>query len=248
MKINFQTISDQGAVRPNNEDSIKCGVLDDIVWMVIADGMGGHLAGEVASSMLVEEIEKALPKLLDINADDYRCFIELEINRANNKIYSRSEKEVEKKGMGTTAVMLIIENNHCYLGWVGDSRCYHFKGNSSGDRELKLKTTDHTMVQALYAKGAISKQEVETSTQKNMLTRAVGIKKGVKVDTLDFPVGTEDLLFLSTDGLHDSIGELDLLETIDKIGQDIDMTEALVKKAIENGSKDNITFGSICIK
>jgi len=247
MKAKFQTISDQGAVRPNNEDAIKYGVMGDVVWMVIADGMGGHLAGEVASKKLVDEIEKSLQKLPKLDSKDILCFIELELNRANNKIFACAEKNIKQKGMGTTAVLLIIKDGYCYLGWVGDSRCYHFRPSNYEKDELTLKTTDHTMVQALYAKGAISKQDVETSNQKNMLTRAVGIKKGVKVDTISFPVQSKDALFLSTDGLHDSIGEVDLLKAIGKIGLDIDMTEILVKKAIDNGSKDNITFGSIFI-
>ena len=245
MNLDFQSISDQGAVRPNNEDAIKHGISGSVGWMVIADGMGGHQAGEVASKLLVDEIEAAVNQLEATHEEDYLCFIELELNRANNKIFSMAESDLSKKGMGTTAVLVLIFGDQCYLGWVGDSRCYHYKKN---EQELVAKTRDHTMVQALFEKGAITKEEVKTSKRRNMLTRAIGIKKGVKVDTITFSVESGDILFLSTDGLHDNLEKDKLNRSIKKIAQGQDQTKDLVKLAIQNESKDNITFGSILIK
>jgi len=250
MKVEFQSISDQGSIRPNNEDAIKSGIVNDgeLIWMVIADGMGGHLAGEVASKILVEEIEQSILNLSDIQNKDWLCFIEIALNRANNKVFAKAENDIAKKGMGTTAVVLILIENQCYIGWVGDSRCYLYQPEQDENNQLVQLTKDHSMVQALVDKGAISEREAKVAVNKNMLTKAIGIKRGVKVDTIRATVYPENVLFLSTDGLHDSINNQELLVSIKKIAAGIDMKKTLVELAIQSGSKDNITFGSILIQ
>jgi len=250
MKYQFQTVCDQGAIRPNNEDAIKHGVCADgyIAWMVIADGMGGHNAGEVASNCVVDEIERAITKLeipKKSASIDWQCWIAIEINRANNKIFNQAKSNSELTGMGTTAVMAIIDQGNCYVGWVGDSRAYHYR--SSEENALTQLTQDHTMIQALLDKGAITKKEALQSNNKNMLSRAVGIKKGVDVETLSLPVSSQDIILLSSDGLHDSLEHLSLAKSLGLIKQGSEMTQLLVDEAINNGSKDNITFGSILI-
>ena len=256
MKYQFQTICDPGAVRPNNEDAIKHGVCanGNVAWMVIADGMGGHNAGEVASGLFVDEIEQAIndleiPEIIETQENkktiDWLCWIEIEINRANNKIFNQAKNNSQQTGMGTTAVIAIIDQEKCYIGWVGDSRAYHYRSNE--EDALTQLTQDHTMIQALLDKGAITKKEALQSNNKNMLSRAVGIKKGVDVETLSLPVTARDIILLSTDGLHDSLEQLSLEKSIGLIEQGVDMTRALVDEAINNSSKDNITFGSILI-
>jgi len=248
MKVLFQTICDQGAVRPNNEDAIKHGFCNDknIAWMVIADGMGGHNAGEVASSLVVDEIELAINALETSDSTDWLCWMEIEINRANNKIFNQAKNNPQQTGMGTTAVIAIVDRGTCYIGWVGDSRayCYH----SGDENALAQLTQDHTMIQALLDKGAITKKEALRSNNKNMLSRAVGIKKGVEVETLSLPVVTHDIILLSTDGLHDSLEHLSLEKSIGLIGRGEQVAQNLVDEAVYNGSKDNITFGSIFIE
>jgi len=249
MKVEIQSISDQGSVRSNNEDEIRSGIVNDgeLIWMVIADGMGGHLAGEVASKILVDEIEQSVSNLSDLSNKDWLCFIEITLNRANNKIFSISEREITKKGMGTTAVVVFLYQDQCYIGWVGDSRCYLYQPNQVKEKQFLQLTKDHTMVQVLVDKGAISEKEAKTATNKNMLTKAIGIKKGVKVDTIRATVYPENVLFLSTDGLHDSLNKQELLVSIRKIAAGVDMKKSLVDQAIDSGSRDNITFGSILI-
>jgi len=250
MKIEFQSISDQGSVRPNNEDAIKGGIVNngELIWMVIADGMGGHLAGEVASKILVDEIEQSIINVTDLPNEDWLCFMEITLNRANNKIFNMAEKDITKKGMGTTAVVTILYQGQCYISWVGDSRCYLYQPNKTAENQLIQLTKDHSMVQALVDKGAISEQEAKTATNKNMLTKAIGIKRGIKVDTIRATVYPENVLFLSTDGLHDSLNHQELLVSIKKIADGIDMEKALIDLAIRSGSRDNITFGSILIR
>lgn len=250
LNYSFQSICDQGAVRPNNEDAIKYGLVasDKLAWMVIADGMGGHLAGEVASKLLVDEIEHAFENLIDFDKTDWLCWIEIALNRANNKIFTQSQINSEQKGMGTTAVLIIVYQQQCYVGWVGDSRCYHFQPDQDENNDLKQLTTDHTMVQALLEKGAISEKEALTSNNKNMLSKAIGIKKGIDVDTAQTTVQTNDILLLSTDGLHDNLTQESFEASVNKISNGVLIGNELVEKAITGGSKDNITFGSILIR
>jgi len=249
MSYLFQSICDQGAVRPNNEDAIKFGSANngELAWMVIADGMGGHLAGEVASALLVDEIENAINSVNDFENIDWLCWIEIELNRANNKIFYQGKRHSEQRGMGTTSVLAIIYKHQCYIGWVGDSRCYLYRKDENQPSDLTQLTIDHTMIQALLDKGAITKKEADASNAKNTLSKAMGTKKGVDVDTKQLPIHKHDILLLSTDGLHDSLPH-DLFEALVKqIPEGINIGEDLVKGSVENNSKDNITFGSILI-
>ncbi len=249
MNVQFQSICDKGAVRPNNEDAIQFGLVNDqqIAWMVIADGMGGHQAGEIASELLVNNIENAfnqlkLQKRFNFTDNDWLCWIEIELNRANNKIYSESKINTQYSGMGTTAVLAVIQGHQCYVGWVGDSRCYHF---DSKKQQLVQITTDHTLVQALVDKGSITQQEALQSHNKNMLSRAIGVKKGLDVETKQLAIHNQDIILLSTDGLHDNLREDILLSSAQQITKGYSVTDDLVQQAITAGSKDNITFGSI---
>lgn len=249
-KYSFQSICDQGAVRPNNEDAIKFGLADEgnLAWMIIADGMGGHLAGEVASSLLVDDIEEAFSKITNFDENDWLCWIEIALNRANNKILFQAQKNTDQKGMGTTAVLAIIHHQQCFIGWVGDSRGYLYRLAQVEGGSLTQLTTDHTMIQALLDKGAITEKEAAASNNKNMLSKAIGIKKGIDVDTKQLTICDQDILLLSTDGLHDNLTLESFEHSTEKISQGIDIGTELVNKAVAEGSRDNITFGSILIK
>lgn len=246
----FQSICDQGAIRPNNEDAIEFGTNlgGEMAWMVIADGMGGHKAGEIASNLLINELKLAFNNLNEQNFpadDDWKCWIDIELNRANNKIFAQASASLEQTGMGTTAVVAVIFNNQCVIGWVGDSRAYLYR--DSAPSQLTQMTQDHTMIQLLLDKGAISHKEALESNTKNMLSKAIGVKKGVEVDTLSLSIQSQDIILLSTDGLHDSLEHLSFQETTSLILQGEKVGQILVAEAIKKGSKDNITFGSILV-
>ncbi len=265
MKIEFQFACDQGAVRSNNEDAIKFGSIEPsenidnkITWMIIADGMGGHQAGEVASQIIIDEVEAAIeslsisanPKNSDtsssnISNTDWLCWIEITLNKANHKIFQQAKNNQQQKGMGSTAVLVIIINEQCYIGWVGDSRCYWY---SKKNEQLKQLTTDHTMVQMLLNKGAITAKEAETANNKNMLSKAMGVKLGVEIETKQQAIHNNDLILLSTDGLHDSLTHQSLEGFVKRMSGGENISESIVKQAIINGSKDNITFGSTHIR
>ena len=250
MSFKFQFACDQGAVRPNNEDAIKFGSIkatgnsNDIAWMIIADGMGGHQAGEVASKIIVDEVEKAIESGADFLSTDWLCWIEITLNKANQQIFQQAKSNQQQQGMGSTAVLAIIDNNQCYIGWVGDSRCYIY---SEKNEKLEQLTIDHTMVQLLLDRGSITKKEAKTSNNKNMLSKAMGMKLGVKIDTKQHTIRNNELLLLSTDGLHDSLSHQSLENFVKQAVTGINISEPIIKQAIKDGSRDNITFGSILI-
>jgi protein phosphatase len=247
MSFNFQSVCDQGAVRPNNEDAVNYGIhlTQNFAWAIIADGMGGHLAGEVASELLIDEIESAINELVIEEQHDWLCWIEIELNRANNRIFAESKTTPKQSGMGTTAVLVIIDQFDCYIGWVGDSRGYLYRAEQQPS--LQQLTQDHTMIQMLLDKGAISPRDAENSTSKNMLSRAIGVKRGVDVETTQLKLKNNDIILLSTDGLHDSLDEKQFISSISKIESGEHIANELIEKAISGGSKDNITFASIQI-
>ncbi len=255
MKYIFQNISDQGAYRSNNEDAIRFGELEkaNLAWMIIADGMGGHLAGEVASQLLVEKVEAQIAALTDIKDYDqwqesnWCQWISDTLQAANRQIYDEAQKNAEQKGMGTTAVLAILHKNHAYIGWVGDSRAYLFRSDQNSPELIQL-TRDHTMIQTLLDKGAITEKEAEQSNQKNMLSKALGVSKQVEVDCICEALQALDILLLSTDGLHDSLSADSLIMSLLQIAKDQPVAYQLVEESIEAGSKDNITFGSILLR
>lgn len=268
MNFKFTSICDQGAFRSNNEDAIKFGCAklfkgshEQFAWMIIADGMGGHQAGEVASKIIVDEVENQVSLIENCSLIDPLCWIEITLNKANHKIYSQAQKNKLQNGMGSTAVLAMIIQNQCYVGWVGDSRCYlystskdskktenHESNKSNTIEELTQLTTDHTMVQLLLDKGAITSKEAEVSNNKNMLSRAMGVKSSIKIDTKQHPIHNNELLLLSTDGLHDSLTHQSLTNFVTQIRDGKDISDLMVQQAIKCDSRDNITFGSIFIK
>ncbi|MDQ7049302.1 MAG: protein phosphatase 2C domain-containing protein [Enterobacterales bacterium] len=173
MKYIFQSISDQGAYRDNNEDAIRFAPVEqaNLAWMVIADGMGGHLAGEVASQILVDTVETEMARLVNQNTPyqwdkkQWCNWISNTLQIANHSIYREAQQNASQKGMGTTAVLLVTDGEQAYIGWVGDSRAYLYRFEDQQPTLTQL-TRDHTMIQALLDKGAISEKEARQSNQK----------------------------------------------------------------------------------
>jgi len=255
MKYIFQSVSDQGAYRDNNEDAIRFAQLEkhNLAWMVIADGMGGHLAGEVASQILVDTVETEMARLINQNnpqdwdKKQWCDWISSTLQIANSSIHREAQQNASRKGMGTTAVLLVTDGEQAYIGWVGDSRAYLYRMIEQQPRLTQL-TRDHTMIQALLDKGAISEKEALQSNQKNMLSKALGVSKQVQVDCICQAVQALDILLLSTDGLHDSLSEESLIMSLLQIAKEQPVAYQLVEQSITAGSKDNITFGSILLR
>jgi protein phosphatase len=255
MNYQISTLCEKGHIRSNNEDAICHGVNNTlgITWMVIADGMGGHLAGEVASALLTDCIEKNIMQLKTVPNSGWCDWISQQITAANSVIFTRAQTHPECKGMGTTGVVAIVDKLQCSIGWVGDSRAYLLR-----DGQLKLQTEDHTMIQYLLNKGAITANEAEKSNTKNLLSRAIGSKLDVEVDTISYDAISGDTMMLSTDGLHDYLTHEEITEYMNEFSalsytsaaqenSGIFVCKKMIEQAIEQLSKDNLTLGLITI-
>lgn len=221
--------TDVGMRRPHNEDSFLIGPRDSFV---VADGMGGHAAGEVASSLLVETAKRELPRS-EVIMD--QLGLEYVVKEANREILREIKRNPERAGMGTTVVMLHIGNKRAVWAHVGDSRLYRLR---SGNLEQLSK--DHSLVAEMVENGTITQEEAKHHPQRNMLLRAVGVDDDIKVDTSEAPVENGDVYVLCSDGLTNMVDD-DVIARVlldNSIG---DKAKELIRLANENGGRDNIT-------
>lgn len=239
--------TDVGRKRKHNEDAHHA---DDALGLyIVADGMGGHAAGEVASAMAVKSIREAIAEgrpLLDAFAQSPTAeaqevvaqWMEKAILQACADIHALADSDASKRGMGTTVVALLVAGRKAVVGHVGDSRIYlHRKG-----RTHQL-TEDHTLVQEQIKRGLVTREQAGSADHKNVITRAVGIQPEVAVDTLVTDVLPGDLFVLCTDGLH---GHLEEGELPGLFAQDDQLlADALVELALQRGGKDNVTV--VCV-
>ena len=218
--------TDAGKIRDNNEDYAyaKGNVL------IVADGMGGHNAGEVASRMAVDTAVAVLN-------DDIRNIkeeIENAIDKANEKVYSMATGE--RNGMGTTMDICVYSEGRMFLGHVGDSRVYIIRD----DKAIKI-TRDHSYVEMLLSKGEITKEEAENYPMKHMITRAVGVEETVECDFYEFEVKKNDKLLMCTDGLTNMVSDEIIAKIITEAENPQVAAMKLVSAANDAGGKDNIT-------
>ena len=220
--------------RVHNEDSYLLSEKSDFPMLfAVADGMGGHAAGAVASSLLVEQLltldEKIEP---DRELENLRNAIE----RANLGVYRAAEKDRTLRGMGTTLVAALLMGNGYIAANVGDSRMYQYH-----DKTLDTVTTDHSLVEQLVLAGAITKEEARVHPQRNIITRAMGVSPVVDVDLFERVWSAGDILVLCSDGLHGAVEEEDLISVLSSARTLESMCELLVQLALDNGGTDNIT-------
>jgi serine/threonine protein phosphatase PrpC/CRP-like cAMP-binding protein len=240
--------TDIGKTRKHNEDAF---LNDDALGLyIVADGMGGHAAGEVASAQAVKSIAAVFAEsrpLLDsfrgtptVEArEQVAQLMERAISRACADIHALSSGDPGKRGMGTTVVALLCVGNKAVVGHVGDSRIYLFRSGHA--HQL---TEDHTIIQEQLKRGLITREQVSTADNKNVITRAVGIQPQVAVDTLVTDLLPGDLYLLCSDGLHGYLGDDELPQLLAK-GPRETLTDALTELALSRGGKDNIT--AVCV-
>lgn len=237
--------TDVGMVREHNEDS---SLIDpEGNFFIVADGMGGHAAGEVASAMAVgqmtEALQSARPKLLDFaenpSEEGRKTVIELlesAVKATHQAVFERGTRETDKKGMGTTLEVLVVTNAEAFLAHVGDSRTYLLRAG-----KMYQVTTDHTVAEILLLEGKLTPEEARFSPLRTVLVNAIGVSADVLVDLAHIELRQGDKLLLCSDGMHDyfpSERELgDLL--IEQSGQE--GLDRLVKMAKDRGGHDNIT-------
>lgn len=242
MNYHIKSLCHQGAIRDNNEDAISYGVHEElgVAWMLVADGMGGHNAGEVASKMLADHIKCEWDKVSIANQANWLTWISEQLNKANLNILNQAKYTHGQDGMGTTGVLIVVENNKCHIGWVGDSRVYTLKDNC-----LSQETVDHTMLQELVNKGAISAETAKNANTKNLLSQAIGVREKISVDTTTITINSGDTIMLSTDGLHDFITEEEISYYLSMFSENKDICHDMIYRAMAKNSRDNLTVGLI---
>ncbi|MDH3990329.1 MAG: Stp1/IreP family PP2C-type Ser/Thr phosphatase [Gammaproteobacteria bacterium] len=244
-KIEFAEMSDTGMVREHNEDAI--GSIAGMGLMVLADGMGGYNAGEVASGIAVQTItdlaaEGAMREErneIDPHTGLMRQTIVLRdaVARANKIIYQTAQSQTHCEGMGTTLVASMFYDNKISIAHVGDSRAYRLR-----NEKLEQLTMDHSLLQELVDRGFYSEEEAQRSTNRNYVTRALGVEPTVEVEVQEYEVLPEDIYLLCSDGLPDMVEDEDIHLTISTFNASLDVVgQQLVQLANEHGGRDNVS-------
>ncbi len=244
--IEIAVASDTGRVRQHNEDSTALDI--DIGLAVLADGMGGYKAGEVASAIatttIYREISNALETLVRGQTDQatgyrYESLVMRDaIALANEIIFKAAHDDPEFDGMGTTAVATLFYDNRVTIAHVGDSRGYRWRGG-----RLEQLTVDHTVVQEYLNSGLYTPEQARTSTDKNLVTRALGIASDVEVDLGEYKVQSQDIYLLCSDGLTDLVADPAIAAALEKRNETLDSSASrLVGLANSKGGIDNISI------
>jgi len=224
VRVRVGAATDIGQVREGNEDSY----LVEGPLYAVADGMGGHRGGEVASSLALETVQQLFERHEGTLAD--------QVAQANRTVFDRSQSDRSVSGMGTTLTAALIDGDEVHLAHVGDSRAYLLRGG-----QLTQLTEDHTLVHRMVVEGEITPEEAETHPHRSILTRALGVDESVQVDEGDVRVETGDRLLLCTDGLTGMITEDEIGRTLLDSADPQEAVERLVNLANRAGGIDNIT-------
>ncbi|MCM8596079.1 Stp1/IreP family PP2C-type Ser/Thr phosphatase [Accumulibacter sp.] len=237
--------TDSGLVRRQNEDS----VFADAQWglAILADGMGGYNAGEVASSMatglLSSGLEAAFRRTAAHEIDPWngqpfarRCLAE-QIREVNSTIHRAAEAQASLGGMGTTLVAVVFCDDHVVVAHVGDSRLYRLRGE-----KLIAMTRDHSYLQEQIDNGLISAEEARHSLDRNLVTRAVGVDADVEAEIHVYPVRPGDIYLLCSDGLYDMVDEGEIQHALEMCGANLERSASqLIQMANDNGGADNVS-------
>ena len=245
-KIKINEITHTGMVRDHNEDAI--GSDSDIGLLVLADGMGGYNAGEVASGIAVQTITELASEGAnreerndkDPTSGLMRQTIVLRdaVARANKIIYQTAKSQSHCEGMGTTLVAAMFFDNKISIAHVGDSRAYRLR-----EGKFEQITLDHSLLQELVDRGFYSEEEAQRSTNRNYVTRALGVEPTVEVDVNEYDVLPEDVYLLCSDGLSDMVEDEDIHLTISTFNASLDVVgQQLVQLANDHGGRDNISI------
>ena len=228
--------TDVGKLRKVNQDYVyinnePIGSLDNLY--IVADGVGGHKAGEIASESAIDFFEQFIYETED---DEVLDLLVSALAYANEQVFKLSRSSKQYENMGTTLLAATIKDNRIFIAHVGDCRLYGIRNN-----KIAQMTSDHTYAMDLFKAGVISREEAENSKDSNVLTRALGTEKSVKADALFCDVYEDDIFVMCSDGLSDMITDDEIL----KIASDKEITtdqkvDCLIQRANDNGGKDNI--------
>lgn len=244
--------TDAGVIREHNEDAVFANPTHGFV--ILADGMGGYNAGEVASGMatmlLSTGLESALSAAPGHPADDQsgqsfsrRC-IEDKIAHTNSAIYEAANSQANYAGMGTTLVMALFHDNRVTVAHIGDSRLYRLRGD-----EFRALTRDHSLLQEQIDRGLISAADARFSENKNLVTRALGVDPQVESEINDFAVLPDDIYLLCSDGLNDMIDDEEIQSALQMLSANLELAASqLIEMANDNGGRDNVSVILVRVK
>lgn len=237
-------LTDTGRVRDHNEDNVI--ILKNIsgeYLLAVADGMGGHKAGEVASSMAIEHISNKFNSLETLGKKENAInFIRDEVAQINQSIFAYTDKHEESKGMGTTFVIALLTNDYLLFGNVGDSSGFVLKKG-----KIYKVTKDHTLVNLLVASGELTKEEAKNHPKKNILMRALGANNPAEVDIFDVEKDGLDGILLSSDGLTSMLNQTQIEKVITGNGSLEEKVTRLIRKSNVRGGTDNISIACLMI-
>ena len=243
--IEFAVRTDAGVVREHNEDAVFAN--PSLGFAILADGMGGYNAGEVASGMattiLAAELEKGLNTTPAHAIDEAsgerfarRCILDA-ITRTNTAIFDAANSQADCAGMGTTLVMAVFYDNRMTVAHIGDSRLYRLRGE-----EFSAVTRDHSLLQEQLDKGLITAEAARFSENKNLVTRALGVDPTVKAEIKDYEVRPGDIYLLCSDGLNDMVEDEEIGSALQMLSSNLELTaNQLVEMANDNGGRDNVS-------
>lgn len=239
MNYQFFAKTDPGRARSNNEDSVAFD--DSTALMVLADGMGGYNAGEIASGMATAFIKSELSRWLSEAGDgaslrEVRRAMEICVDNANLSIFNSANSNTQYAGMGTTLVVGVFRHDKLLLGHIGDSRCYLYRSGT-----LVQVTKDHSLLQEQMDAGLITPEQAATSSIKNLVTRALGVEEMVMLEINEHHVEVGDLYVMCSDGLSDMVSDSTIAKIIgEKTGLN-ELAGQLIDAANGNGGRDNIS-------
>lgn len=239
MNYEFCLRTDPGLARENNEDSVT---IDEPTRLgILADGMGGYNAGEIASGMATAFIKSELGRWLSqagrhANAKEVRRAMEICVDNANRSIFNAANSNPQYSGMGTTLVLGVFQDTRLMLGHIGDSRCYRLR-----EGELVQITKDHSLLQEQMDAGLITPEQAATSTNKNLVTRALGVEDAVLLEVNEHRVEPGDVYLMCSDGLSDMVDNDNIAQLL---ATDLPLEQKVVQlidAANANGGRDNIS-------
>jgi len=243
VRLLYSARTDVGMIRSGNEDNFAVNAGGDRGLFIVADGMGGHAAGEVASEMAVQIIELQLASIKDLEDKSSSERVMEALRKANRDIHDRTVTEVDKQGMGTTASVLLVNNNRYLIGQVGDSRVYLLR-----DGALKQLTKDHSYVQEQVDAGFLTPEQARYHPYSNVITRCVGASPDVQPDVYSGDVRVGDLFLVASDGLTGMVDDRRLQILLMSRAEPERKVHALISEANGRGGLDNITAIVVEIK
>ncbi len=226
--------TDIGMVRDVNQDYVyvtvtPIGNLPNL--LVVADGMGGHRAGEYASRLAVEIVKQ---ELAESTEDAPEAMMRSAITRANEKVLEAARQDAKLSGMGTTLLVATVIERTLYFANVGDSRLYLLND------DIKQLSKDHSLVQEMVRLGGINREQAKVHPDKNIITRAIGAKDEIEIDFYEYRLKKDDMILMCTDGLSNMVEDEEMLRLIKSSRDVVEAVEQLIERAKDNGGSDNI--------